>query len=238
MKALRNFVQFLENFFSLSGAEAARKHISNNLKQFSSYNPIVLDVGCSQGNFLKSLFYSDREPRTISCTIGVDIFAPSLRIAKKAYDHIVWCDARALPFKDCSCNVVIASQIVEHLTKSDGLELISALGRLAKDVLIITVPVAQNSKKSLEDANPWQAHQSSWHPAEFRILGFTVYGYAGARFLVAEKGEFRIKSRIFGPLLLATRFFTHIITRKFVTASSQMFCVKNQKRIHPKDFVN
>jgi hypothetical protein len=133
-------------------------------------------------------------------------------------------------FRDASCDIVLASQIIEHLSKNDGLTLIKDLERISRGKIIITVPVGYNPKQHLEDDNPWQAHKSAWHPDEFKIRGFKVYGYDGARFLRGERGEFKIKSKMLMPFLFAISLLTQLVTRKFVSASYQMLCIKNTAR--------
>jgi hypothetical protein len=69
------------------------------------------------------------------------------------------------------------------LSKSDGLTLIKDL------------------EQHLEDNNPWQAHKSAWHPDEFKMRGFKVYCYDGARFLKGERGERALLSARRSPMV-------------------------------------
>jgi len=161
--------------------------------------------------------------------IGLDVFLPYLFRAKGVYNDVVRCDVRFLPFKESSCDMIMANQIMEHLAKNDALRLVKDLEKVARGTIIITVPVGYSPKNHLEDSNPWQAHKSSWHPDEFKKRGFEVYGYRGARFLRGERSEFKIKSRITVPFLIMLSLLTQPITYKFVTASYQIICFKKKR---------
>lgn len=225
---IRKFSQFLEKLTRISGTTAILSNISHiSVKQNVSRNQkIILDVGCGKGEFTKSLFNLDKPSIAFPYTIGLDIFIPGLLIAKKVYDDVVRCDIKFLPMRAESCDIVLASQVIEHLTKNEGLNLMKDLERVSKGTIIITVPVGQNSKQCLEDDNPWQIHRSAWYPDEFKARGFKVYGYAGARFLFGERGEYKLKSRILSSIFYALSLLTQCVTRWFVTASYQMLCIK------------
>ena len=225
MLCVKKLLQLLEKQTYLLGTDAILHHISAADNHYSS-SSIFLDVGCGIGNFAKPLINENKSVFAVSYAIGVDIFLPSLLIAKKVYDDVVRCDIRFLPFRHASCDIVLVSQTIEHLEKNDGLSLIKDLEKISKSTLIITVPVGYNPKQHLEDDNPWQLHKSAWYPDEFKACGFKVYGYAGARFLFGERGEYKLKSRILWPLFFTLSLLTQCITRWFVTASYQMLCVK------------
>ncbi|MDI6847756.1 MAG: methyltransferase domain-containing protein [Candidatus Bathyarchaeia archaeon] len=147
----------------------------------------ILDVGCGKGEFMRSLQKIGKPLMVTFQTIGLDIFLPYLLKTKKEYNEVILCDARFLPIADDSCDVVIASQIIEHLEKKEGLKLIVDLERISKGIVAITVPVGYSPKQHLEDNNPWQQHKSGWHPDEFKKRGFKVYGYGGlVSFLARE----------------------------------------------------
>jgi len=179
---------------------------------------IILDLGCGKGTSL-SIELAKRKDLYL---IGLDLFLPSLLEAKKVYHAVVLADVRFLPFRDSSCDVVIGSQIIEHLEKE--VIFINRLEEISKKTVIISVPVGSNPKQHLEDGNPHQAHKSEWHPEEFKKLGFKVWGCEGARFLRGERSQFKLK--IFYPLFFALSIFTQLFTYKLVVASYQMLCVK------------
>jgi len=215
----------MEKHACFSGTNAILHYLSTD-KHFVSDTPkVILDIGCGKGSLMKSLLDANKQIVT-SFTVGLDIFLPSLLIAKKVYDNVLRCDVKFLPFRKATFDIVISTQVIEHLTKDIGLRLLKDIERISKEMVILTIPVDYNEKQHLEDENPWQIHRSAWHPDEFKMCGFSVYGYAGPRFLLGEKCELKVKSKILEPFLFILRFLTQFITRKCVTASYQMLCIK------------
>jgi hypothetical protein len=192
---------------------------------------VIIDVGCGKGNLIKSQFDIDDLMLVHSCSVGLDIFVPSLLEARKIYDNVVHCDVRYLPLRSASGDIVFATQILEHLEKNDGFNLIRDIEKISRKIIIISIPVGENPKQHLEDDNFWQAHISSWHPDEFKAMGFKVYGYEGARFFRGEQGSYRIKLKILAPFQYLFSLLTQLITFKLVTVSYQMLCLKI-KNVH------
>lgn len=212
----------------LSGNDLIVRHIHTAHTHASSSSKVILDVGCGKGDFMKSLLNLDNPLFTDSYTVGLDIFFPYLFSAKEVYNDVLRCDVRFLPFKEVSCDMIIATETIEHLEKKDGLTLMKEFERISRETIIITAPVGYNPKQNLEDDNPWQVHKSTWHPYEFKKRGFKVYGCNGAHFLRGERGEFKIKSKAFVPFLFALSLLTQFFTQKLVTASYQMLCIKKE----------
>jgi SAM-dependent methyltransferase len=192
---------------------------------------VVLDIGCGKGT---SLFVELAKCKNIYL-IGVDLFLPSLIEAKKIFNDVILADARYLPFKQASSDIIVSSQVIEHLDK--GILFINSLQEISKKKIMITVPVGSNLKHDLEDGNPYQAHKSFWYPEEFKRLGFQVYGCEGARFLRSEQSRFHANKNFY----LFFYFFgiiTQFLTYKLVTASYQMLCIKqlNKQKNLPRQF--
>lgn len=228
----------MEKLICFSGKDSVVRHISSTHNHASSNAKVILDVGCGKGDFfLRTLLNVDTSLFKISYTVGSDIFLTYLFKAKAIYNDVLRCNVRFLPLRDASCDLVIASQIIEHLKKNDGLTLVKDLERISAEAIIITTPVCYNPKQHLEDNNPWQMHQSTWHPDEFKKRGFKVYGYAGARFLRGERGEFKIKSKIIEPFLFIISLLTQFIVQKLVTASYQMLCIKWKPKHNTKQAI-
>ena len=88
----------------------------------------ILDVACGRGKWGYLLRVNwwrtekgkgDSEPKIL---IGVDIFFPFLKKVKyhRIYDDVVLCHASYLPFREDSFDVVLASEILEHIEKGEG----------------------------------------------------------------------------------------------------------------------
>jgi len=97
----------------------------------------MLDIGCGRGKwgFLASLnaqFLVKEPPEII---VGCDIFHPYLRFVKdlgEIYNGLVLCDARFLPFRDKTFDIVLVAEVLEHLPKKDGIKVLMEAERLAK----------------------------------------------------------------------------------------------------------
>jgi SAM-dependent methyltransferase len=188
----------------------------------------LLDVGCGRGNVTQSLIKFGLKLRE-AYLVGVDIWLPYLAEAKKVYHDVVQCDVRKLPFRSSSFDVVIATDVIEHVEKTEGYALVEAVENLAVGQVFLYTPVGYMAKKNLEDKNPWQAHKSGWRADEFRKRGYKVRGLDGARFLYGERAQYKLKSKSLRPIMVILRIFSSFFTFVFVDSSYRMVCVRNSK---------
>lgn len=135
----------------------------------------ILNLGCGQGRSMRQVNKCHRW----GLTVGVDIFAPYLKECKKQMIHNehVCADIRKLPFRRKSFDIVLCMQVLEHLEKGDGENLIEAMEEIARSQVLISVPVG-GFKFHGYDNNPYQEHRSSWTPGELRRRGYLVTGQA------------------------------------------------------------
>lgn len=146
--------------------------INTILRVIDKRSQSILDVGCGKGVIMGLINKTKR-----FYTVGVDIFEPSLRKAKKEgiHDDYILSDVRSLPFSPKSFDTVLCSQVLEHLEKKEGGKLVESLERIARLQVIISTPVGI-CKQHAYDENPWQEHRSTWTPADMRRLGYKVRG--------------------------------------------------------------
>lgn len=139
----------------------------------------VLDVGGGSGKTFSRI----RRLLPISYSVGLDIFAAYIlqAKAKNTYDDYVLSEAGSLPFKDKSFDVVIALQLIEHMSKEEALIAIKEMERVAKKKWIITTPRGIYPQEEF-DGNPYQEHKSAWDIDEMESLGYRVILY-GTRFI-------------------------------------------------------
>lgn len=88
----------------------------------------ILDVGSASGWFLSEV--KKRLPDS-SCT-GVDVYEPAITYAKKHYKNIDFRvgDAHKLPFKSASFDLVICTEVLEHVVNPENV--VSEIGRVLK----------------------------------------------------------------------------------------------------------
>jgi SAM-dependent methyltransferase len=141
-------------------------------RKLSRGEKTILDVGCGKGKPVQII----RKFKNFSA-IGVDVFKPYLRKCKRrnVHEDLILCDVRKLPFKDKTFDAVICLEVLEHLNRGEGLEMIPNLERIAKKKVIITTPSSTFEQHTFE-GNIYQAHLSFWTPSELGRMGYSVRG--------------------------------------------------------------
>jgi ubiquinone/menaquinone biosynthesis C-methylase UbiE len=99
---------------------------------------IFLDVGCGDGTYELLL------EKDFDYLIGLDLTLSNLQMAKahiknKRKVDFVLADAKNLPLGDLSADVVLCSEVLEHL--DDPLKALLELSRIFRNNLLLTVPV-------------------------------------------------------------------------------------------------
>jgi SAM-dependent methyltransferase len=159
------FLRGLRSFLPLPSWWTISKHLDKGGKS-------LLDVGCGRGGPIE---FINRKRRLFS--VGADIFQPYLLHCRAAgfYDDLVRCDVRFLPFGSGTFDIVLCSEVLEHLQPHEAAHLIADMEERARRQVIITAPVGHCHQEEY-DGNPYQAHRSAWTPEDFRQLGYAVRG--------------------------------------------------------------
>jgi len=162
---LFQFLRRLRSFLPLPSWWTISKHLDKRGKS-------LLDVGCGRGGPIERI---NRERKLFS--VGADIFRPYLLHCRAVgvYDDLVCCDVRLLPFGPGRFDIVLCSEVLEHLQRHEAEELISEMERIAYRQVVISTPVGRCHQQEY-DGNPHQAHRSTWLPQDFRRLGYSVRG--------------------------------------------------------------
>jgi len=179
----------------------------------------ILDVGCGENSCLK---YATKKRVH---TVGLDIFLPYILHSKsqKLHGDYVLADARFLGLKEDSFDCVIALDLIEHLTKKEGHNLLKSLEKIAKKKIIIFTPNGFLPQSSY-DSNIYQAHKSEWNVTELRQLGYKIKGINGLYLLRGERAVIRYKpERVFKHISDATQKLTYHLP----SLAFQLFCVKD-----------
>jgi ubiquinone/menaquinone biosynthesis C-methylase UbiE len=147
----------------------------------------ILDVACGSGRlgclmrtnwFATHLGDVSSQPDYL---VGIDIFLPSLKRVKyyRIYDEIVQCDTSFLPFRENSFDVVLASEVLEHVERERGLLLLKEVERVSKRTIILTTlrfPGKRGGILLPEGFNPHESHVSKWTVGKLRSMGYQVFG--------------------------------------------------------------
>lgn len=181
----------------------------------------ILDVGCGREQPMENI-----NKRKKSFAVGIDLYKPYIKECKRRSTHsdYVVADIRFFPFRKKSIDIVLCLQVIEHLSKGDGLKLVKNTEEIARKKVIISTPASFFRQDEYDD-NPLQMHKSSWEPAEFRALGYKVRGQ-GLRLVYGEGGLAHhlprhlkylafMASYLLGPLIyLVPSVAAHIICAK------------------------
>ncbi len=102
---------------------------------------IVLEIGCAAGRLGKRL----RERNKVDRIIGIELFEPAAREAKKIYDEVIVGDIESIELNYSNYfDFVICGDVLEHLKEPDAI-LKKIHGMLKMDgVLIVTIPNIQH----------------------------------------------------------------------------------------------
>ena len=144
----------------------------------------MLDLGCGRG----SAVVRDLE---MSFTVGIDLSEDAL-LDSKDYFTVAKMDVRNLSFLDDSFDLVLGMDIIEHLSKEDGYQLLASAERLSRQWIAFYIPYSEATIDGFisQDDNPnWKnvpdmdkrsklmQHLSGWKPEELKALGYRTYFY-------------------------------------------------------------
>jgi ubiquinone/menaquinone biosynthesis C-methylase UbiE len=175
----------------------------------------ILDVGCGWGKWgslIRTCWYRTNKgtgntlPKLL---VGADLFLPSLKRVKshKIYDDVVLCHAAFLPFKENVVDVVLAIEMLEHIEKSDGTNVLTELERTSNNTVIVSTPHISPYREGTmgpEGFNKYDAHISKWRAKDFRSRNYLVIG---SGFCINGK-SFPILKVLFAPLSLFFPIFS------------------------------
>lgn len=178
----------------------------------------ILDVGCGANSPLQYVNKSGRR-------VGLDGFAPSIEKAKQKGIHTQYLEA---DFRDMSTlfnknefECVLANDVIEHLTRDEGFNLLDTIENIASKKVIIFTPVGFVPQRSF-DRNDLQEHLSGWEVEDFYARGYRVRGINGLAALRGERAAIKHKPAIlFSCVSWASQFYTFSRPKK----AYAQFCV-------------
>ena len=157
-------------------------YVINNLP-----GPRFLDVGCGCGKWGFLLrTYKAMEYRDDLNITGVDAFQPHIDTLgqKGIYNRLVCCSASSLPFEDGEFDSAVCCEVLEHMKREQGSQLLSELKRVCRQGFVVSTPLFDCYRGGGETAdgfNPFEAHLYCYSGPEFCDLGFTQVVGVGIR---------------------------------------------------------
>jgi SAM-dependent methyltransferase len=178
----------------------------------------VIDLGCGTKSPAKYV----RSKKQY--WVGVDGFGPSIEKSKKQRIHDKYIESDILklklPAKSFEC--AIALDVIEHLGKKEGWQLLIQMEALASKKIIVFTPNGFLPQKTI-DENTLQEHKSGYSYFEMRKRGFRIYGVNGLRSLREERAGYKHSPRWFWFFISElTQFYTCFFPKK----AYQILCVK------------
>ncbi|MFQ3599201.1 MAG: class I SAM-dependent methyltransferase [Chloroherpetonaceae bacterium] len=180
----------------------------------------LLDVGCGSNSPIR--FFSKK----LKYAVGVDGFLPSIEKSRANQIHHDYKQANLMEidsvFEPKSFDTVLASDVIEHFEKADGLKLLEKMEKVARKKVIVFTPNGFQPQGEFEN-NPYQLHRSGWTVKEMQSLGFKVVGMMGLKPLRGEFGEVRWKPKLFWHRVSV---LTQPLVRNAPSLAYQLLCIK------------
>lgn len=154
----------------------------------------ALDIGCGERSFISRF-----RPRIR--TVGLDAFEGAIESSKRMdlHDDYMLANIIETSVDDLLCrnggrkfDIVIMSDVIEHLPKRIGIEVLEKCEELTQKYIILQTPYGF-MEQGPEFGNVYQRHLSGWFPDEFRGLGYTVAGCHGTKIMHGYAGEFKVR---------------------------------------------
>jgi len=175
--AVRYFDRFVNPPFQ-------RQHIQLLEQEIIGSCETLLDIGCGGGTHITGC------APYLKKSVGIDVFPEVINRARERgiYTQTILMDANKISdfFDENSFDCVLAFDLIEHLKKSEGLFLLSAMESIASKKVIVFTPNGFLSQGSI-NGNPHQIHQSGWSASEMQALGYHVRGVHGFKGILGEE---------------------------------------------------
>lgn len=198
------------------------KNYYSELEKAVKDSKTLLDIGCGSDSPIQYL--SNKID-----AVGVDAFLPSIEKSKIKKIHKDYLNIGVLDLDqhiaDKSFDCTLASDLIEHLTKNDGLKLIELMEKKARKRVIIFTPNGFLEQGEY-DNNPWQVHLSGWTVKEMEEKGYKVIGINGWKALRGEYASIKYSPKI---LWMVISDITQFFVRNNPEKAFQILCIKEFK---------
>lgn len=188
----------------------------------------ILDLGCGDGTLMELL--SEGEKWQIT---GIDIYKKDIEVARKrnVYHKLIKGDI----LKNISNNnlrtkydVVFFSQVIEHVTRSQGEKILKEIEKLARKRIIVGTPRGfMEQPHEFLDGNPHQVHKSGWSIEDFTSRGYQVHG-VGFFLIWSYEGLGRNANIIRLVISNIISYLTAPVVYFFPTLAAGMIAIKNK----------
>lgn len=133
---------------------------------------IILDLGCGKGIY----GYLIRATKNCeeSTLIGVEGNSTLVNFLHKfnIYDRVLKSILPEIRYKG-KADYILCSEVIEHLPKNDGVELLNKIDKICRKMVIITTPNVMFQPAGIDRLDK---HLTLWSKEEFQSRGYKVYG--------------------------------------------------------------
>jgi ubiquinone/menaquinone biosynthesis C-methylase UbiE len=163
MFTISSYIPFTKPYYIRQCVVGKRSHFKD-----------ILEIGCGTGRHMS---YLRKWLREDSLTVGLDIWPLYLKLSKqnRIHDELILGDACHLPFKEKSFDLVLALDLLEHIPKEKGIELLNDVEKVARKRLVLSLPIGWHP--SHHQGNPYDEHVSAWTVKELRDRGYQIYTF-------------------------------------------------------------
>lgn len=170
----------------------------------------ILDLGCGRGLPMELI----RIRHSKINSTGVDVYPSYIKECKMHgfYNQCLNQDLLKFKYKKNNYDVVMALQVLEHVTKDQAWRMLSNMEKTAKRLVIISTPYGKTDYET-DDGNVHQHHKSFFYPKEFEKRGYKTVRIGG-KSLFGENGlaqkfslENPIRKLVFVLDILFTPFY-------------------------------
>jgi predicted TPR repeat methyltransferase len=127
----------------------------------------VVDIGPGSGTYIK-LIREDAKCCVDANWIGIEIWKPYIEEfeLERRYNQVLNQDVRTVDWAALNPDVVIAGDVLEHMTKEDAVALVDRILQVAK-TLIVSIPIRHMPQDEHTYPNPHEAHiKDDWSHEE------------------------------------------------------------------------
>lgn len=202
------------------------------LRQSLGNPKTILDLGCGDGSLMELLANGKKWQVT-----GVDLYAENVKVASKRNLFAKVLKADVIKFvkqqikKKKKYDVVFCSQVIEHIDRKGGEELLALMDSIARQKVIIGTPREfMEQPLAYLGNNVHQVHKSGWSEEDFRQKGYKVFGI-GLSQLWSEEGLIRINnSKAVVAFYFVVSFLFSPVVYFIPKIAAGILCIKDIKR--------
>lgn len=174
------------------------------LKKTLRSSSSVLEIGCGTGSALKHM-------KARHMIIGLDCYEPAIQehFSAVGYNSYVVADMRSMPFPDRAFDAVVCLDVIEHVPREEGFELLRKMEVLARKTVVVYTP--NGFVEQAASVNPWQRHVSGWTIDDFKSRGYATYGIYGHKGLRGPYARLNRKPFVFWEVISRlSHFYTKV----------------------------